>query len=246
MISVIMPTMWKPRHMDIMLPMLDAHPSVGEIIIIDNDVSKAKHDLLKGLSKLVYYRFSEGNVFVNPAWNHGAKIAKYDKLFFLNDDCLVNINPLDKISEWVTEDRGMIGFSPLSYCTYTIDAYETLANSGFGYDVSIEAIDPRKYPHSSGMPHPTYGSAMFMHKKNFAKIPDDFRVYYGDLYIYVTNLKNGLHNYMIEDGLVVTTMSTTVNTIAKDILIHEANILKEKFAEYGLKNIKYKIPKRDF
>jgi GT2 family glycosyltransferase len=246
MISVIIPTMWKPEHIDRMLPILNGHPLIGEIIIIDNDRSKTKHDLLKKIDKLVYYCFEEGNIFVNPAWNFGAKIAKYDKLFFLNDDCLVNLTALQTIYDEITEDKGILGFSALSYCTYTIDAYDTLASSGFGVDVYIEPIDPREYPHTSGMPHMSYGSAMFMHKKNYTKIPDDFRIYYGDLFIYVTNLKNGLHNYIIENGLVVTHMSTTVNTVAKDILVHEGNILRDKFAEYGLKGIKYQIPRRDF
>lgn len=244
MISVIVPTMWKPEHMNRMLPMLDQHELIGEIIIIDNDQSKTNKKLLDGLSKLVYWSYGQ-NVYVNPAWNRGAKLAKYDKLFFLNDDCLINIKELDKIYDAITPDKGIIGFSKLSYCTYTIDAFDSLVESGFGDDLYFEMIDPREHPTHSGMPHISYGSAMFMHKNNYHPIPEDFRIYYGDLYIYLMNLKNNVHNYIIENGLVMTYISSTVNSpsIGKDILLHEATILKEKFAEYGLRGIKYSIPK---
>lgn len=237
--------MWKPEHMKRMLPMLDQHELIGEIILIDNDQSKTDQELLKKLNKLVYWTYGQ-NVYVNPAWNRGANLAKYDKLFFLNDDCLINIKELDKIYEEITPDKGIIGYSKLSYCTYTIDAFDSLVDSGFGDDVYIEPLDPREYPQHSGMPHMCYGSAMFMHKDNYHPIPSDFRIYYGDLYIYLMNLKKGIHNYHIENGLVMTYVSSTVNSksIAKEILLHEANILKEKFAEYGLKGIKYQSPVR--
>ena len=54
MISVIIPTMWKAEHLKRMLPMLDAHPLIGEIILIDNDRLKTDHELLKKISKLVH------------------------------------------------------------------------------------------------------------------------------------------------------------------------------------------------
>lgn len=242
MISVIVPTMWKPLHMLRMLPMLDQHPLVGEIIIIDNDRSKTNHDLLKTLNKLVYWSFEEGNIFVNPAWNWGVKISKYDKLFILNDDCLINIAEFQKIYDMITPDVGLIGFSKLSYCTYTLDAFDTLSNSGFGVGLEILPVDPRMYPKTSGMPHVYYGSAMFVHKQNFIPIPEEFKIYYGDLFLYISFLKQGLHNYEIENGLVMTDNSATVSTIAKSLINAESEILKSKFEELGLKDIKYKIP----
>jgi hypothetical protein len=242
MISVIVPTMWKPQHMLRMLPMLDAHSLVGEIILIDNDTSKTNKEFLKTISKLNYWSFEDGNIFVNPAWNIGAKIAKYDKLFILNDDCLINLAKLDLIYDQITPENGMIGFSFLSYCTYTIEAFDSLSQSGFGEEISFEIIDPRMYPTRSGMPHPFYGSAYFTHKENYHVIPEDLKIHYGDLFNYVSNLKKGIHNYTIEDGLVMTNYSSTVSSISKDILNHEANIMKQVFEKHALTNIKYTIP----
>lgn len=237
MISVIVPTMWKPKHMLRMLPMLDRHPLVGEIILIDNKKENANNDLLKSLTKLNYLQ-QEQNIFVNPAWNLGAQVASYDKLFILNDDCLVNIVEFDKIYDFITPQIGLLGFSKLSYCTYTIDAFDTLCNSGFGIGLEIESIDPRMHPNNSGMPHIYYGSAMFVHKQNYIAIPEEFKIYYGDLFLYVSYLKQGLQNYEIENGLVVTDNSTTVSTIAQSLIDKENAVLKSKFEELGLKDIK--------
>ena len=244
MISVIVPTMWKAlEYTKPFLRVLDDHPLIGEILLIDNDSTKKDDEFLQSLKKLNYWSFEEGNIFVNPAWNWGAKNAKHDKLFIINDDVLINLSQLEKIYDEITPDKGMIGFSYLSYCTYTLDAYETLKNSGFGEDISFESIDPRKFPKNSGMPHPFYGSAYFIHKESYFQIPKDFRIYYGDLYIYLCNLKKGNKNYMIEDGLVMTQYSSTVATssFVKDILNHEANVMKEVLAEHGLRNIRYQI-----
>lgn len=243
MISVIIPTMW--RAVDYTKPMmaaLDQHPLVGEIILIDNDRSKTEHEFLKTISKLTYWCFEEGNIYVNPAWNFGAKVAKFDKLFILNDDCLLNIKQLDKIYDEITPDKGMIAFSGLSYCTYTIEAFDSLCNSGFGEEISLEIIDPKQYSRTSGMPHPFYGSAYFIHKESYYEIPKEFKIYYGDLFIYVSNLKNGKGNYLIDDGLVMTQYSSTVSTTPiKDILVYENSVLKEVFERHDLKDIKYKI-----
>ena len=241
MISVIIPTMWKAPHLKKMLPMLEKHPLIGEIILIDNDPQKTDHTLLNQISKLVYFSFENGNIFVNPAWNHGVWASKYDKLFFLNDDCIVNLFNLEFIYNRIVPDRGILGFSASSYCIYTIDAYEILANAGFGENLKLTAANPADFKQTTGMPHVSYGSAMFLHKDNYRVIPNDFRIYYGDLFLYINNLKNEIGNYIIENGLVLTKPSTTVSQMASEIVMHEAKILKEKFALLGLTQIKYQF-----
>ena len=241
MISVIVPTMWKPPHMHRMLPMLDANRFIDEIILIDNAKENADQELLSKLTKLVYLP-QESNIYVNPAWNLGAKTAKNDVLFILNDDCLINIEHLESIYNETTPDKGMLGFSFLSYCTYTIDKFKDFCNSGFGSEISFEVVDPANYPTRSGMSHPFYGSAFFIHKDSYYEIPSEFKIHYGDLYIFLSNLKAGKLSYTIEDGLVMTDYSTTVSLASKEILDHEADIMKQVFAEHGLKNITYSIP----
>lgn len=241
MISVIIPTMWKPPHLEKMLPLLDRHPLIGEIIIIDNDRTKTNHELLKKNSKLKYFTFDGGNIFVNPAWNCGANVSKYDKLFILNDDCLVNLVSLNQIYDMIIPENGLLGFSEHSYCNYELDSFDLLCNAGYGSNLIIKQIDPGDYKKTTGMPHFYYGSAMFIHKKNYYKIPENLKIYYGDLMLYLMNLKNGIMNYMINNGLVMSKPSYTVSEFSTEILRKESAIVKEEFKVLGIDSVSYKI-----
>lgn len=246
MISVIVPTMWRPldKHYKRMLPKLNDHPLIGEIVLIDNDTSRTDQEVIN-LSKVVYLP-QEKNIFTNPAWNLGVKTAKYDKMLLLNDDCLANINSLELIYEQISPDKGLIGYSALSYCTYEIDQFDIFCQNGFGDDIEFEVLNPENYPQKSGMPHISYGCMMYAHKESFYEIPEEFKIYYGDLFNYLMNLKNGKQNYQIENGFVMTQMSSTVNSVGtrKDALspidLDEHDLLRPVFARHGLSNFKYR------
>lgn len=246
MISIIMPTMWRPeeKHFKRMLPQFNDHPLIGEIIIIDNDTTRTDHDIVN-LSKVVYLP-QEKNIFVNPAWNMGVKLAKYDKLLIYNDDCLANISTLEQIYEQITPDKGIIGYSALSYCTYTIDQFEIFRQNGFGDEFELEPLNPLQYPDTSGMPHISYGCMMYMHRESFYEVPEELKIYYGDLFIYLMNLKNGKMNYQIENAFVMTQMSSSVNSVGtrKDALspidLDEHDLMRPVFERHGLSNFKYR------
>lgn len=241
-----MPTMWRPKekHYQRMLPLFNDHPLVGEIIIIDNDITKADPDIIN-LSKVVYLP-QEKNIYTHPSWNLGVKHAKHDKILLHNDDCLANIKSLEMIYDQITPDKGLIGYSALSYCIYTIDQFDIFAQSGFGDDILIEELNPADYPSTSGMPHMSYGCMMYFHKDSFYETPKELKIYYGDLFLYLMNLKNGKQNYQIENGFVMTQMSATVNSIGtrKDALspidTDEHDLLRPVFNRYGLSNFKYR------
>lgn len=244
MISVIIPTMWRAPHIIKLLPMLNSNPYVGEIILIDNDRSKTNHNLLKNINKLVYWSFQEGNVFVNPAWNLGVKISKYDKLCIMNDDCLINLNDFKKIYDKITPDIGILGFSQNSYCQYIVESFDCLCDAGFGSNITFDVINPSQHKlYRNGMPHIYYGSVMFMHKHNYRVIPQEFKVYFGDLFLYVNNLKNGRGNYVIENGLVLTKGSSTASLLSPEIFNNEKNILAKIFQEHDILKINYNIKK---
>jgi len=87
MISVIMPTMWKGKAVWNAIREIIKQESVGELILIDNsEEDNGNKPFARNFgSKLVY--IDEGkNTFVNPAWNKGYRLAKWDKLLFVNDD----------------------------------------------------------------------------------------------------------------------------------------------------------------
>jgi hypothetical protein len=76
MISVIMPTMWKPEGVLERIKLIEEQPSVGEIIVIDNsnDDDKANELLYTEFCKVTYMNNGE-NIYVNPSWNLGVKLA---------------------------------------------------------------------------------------------------------------------------------------------------------------------------
>lgn len=250
MISVIVPTMWKAPHLMKMLPLLEKHSLIGEIIIIDNDTSKTNSDIHQ-YSKVVYLP-QEKNIYVNPAWNLGVKLSKFEKLCFLNDDVIFNVQCLDTLYDLITAERGLMGFSEASYCGFVPELYDTLVSSGIGCDVHLEETNIYENETTSGMPHCYYGCVMFLHKERFFVIPDEFKIYFGDLFVYlmnaftinqgeeiapnvrlVTRLHKPVKNYTIEDGLVITKMSSTVKSFNEQI-DKEKNIFYDVFARHGI------------
>jgi hypothetical protein len=92
MYSVIALTMWKCERFKETLAELDKHPLVGEIILIDN--SEMDVDLIK-LKKLNHIK-EEKNTYINPAWNKGVSLAKYNKLLvkYPDNELLLSIQHL--------------------------------------------------------------------------------------------------------------------------------------------------------
>ena len=250
MISVIVPTMWKAEHIMYMLPILENHHLIGEILIIDNDTSKTNPDIHK-YSKVIHLPQKE-NIYVNPAWNLGCKLAKNEKLCFLNDDVIFNTDCLDFLYEKINPLNGVLGFSEMSYCGFAPDTFEMVKATGLGSEVYLEKTDIYMNHETSGMPHTYYGCCWFIHKSRYFPIPSEFKIYYGDLFIYLLNAFNinhgeeiapnvklitrsyeAVNNYTIEDGLVLTKMSSTVKSFSPQIEKEKA-IFYEVFQRYGI------------
>src|SRR5574343_47874 len=104
MVSVIIPTLMRISRIYQTLIELSKCSHVGEIILIDNTTNTIPIKL----DKLTH--ICEGiNTYVNPAWNKGVKLAKYDKLCILNDDVWFDWDKLGEISEFISEEIGIIG-----------------------------------------------------------------------------------------------------------------------------------------
>lgn len=170
MYSVIIPTMWKCNRFQETLRELSAHTLVGEIILIDNTTN----ELTIELPKLIH--ILEGkNTYVNPAWNKGAELATYDKLFILNDDIWMDWNILNIVEQYVTEENGVIGMAEENY---------TNPHTELG----LEPIT-----HRNG----GFGCAMFIHKQNYTPIPNEMKIWGGDDWIFVKCRNRRKQNYKI-------------------------------------------------
>lgn len=193
MISIIMPTLWKGEHYKKMLLLFDQHSSVGEIIIVDNDVTSTDQEIFK-LKKLKYLPQKE-NVYVNPAWNLAVLEATCESICLYSDDVLFDIDVLDQLNLLISEEKGIFTFSSDSIFVSEDQIY-------------IAEWEQKNIAQSNGF-HYRSGACMFMHKKSYYPIPDKYKVYYGDTHLFDTNTLNGKPSYEIQNYYCVTKMKTT-------------------------------------
>jgi len=159
MISVIMPSMFIPDGIVDRVKEVCNHPLVGEFILMDNTV-EGNH-ITEEIPKLTYIQ--EGrNTFINPAWNKGAEMAKYDKLMFLNDDVITDFSLIDKVYEHINEDKGIIG----------------LGEGCWEYKRGSFGIRPI-YQFRGG-----FACLFFIHKNVYRHIPEEIKVWYGDNWLF--------------------------------------------------------------
>ncbi len=177
MISIIIPTLFRINRIYQTLEELSKCDIVSEIILIDNTGIDKEIDIPK-----VKYILERNNTYINPSWNKGVKLSQCDKLCILNDDIWFDWKYLDKISEYITDEVGMIGMS-----------YDNYQDPSRELKVSKIKSD---WKTSKGTRPTGYACCFFIHKNNWEDIPSDIKLWAGDDFIFY--LKNGLENYLIE------------------------------------------------
>lgn len=181
--SVIIPTLWKSKRTDKLLKDLEDCIYVDEIIIIDN-ASIYETDRTIGKIRMV----SKGeNIYVNPAWNLGIKIAKNDLVALVNDDINFDTTIFGVITKDILSEFGIIGQSEFNYKVNNSD-------------------EPILEKWTGKVRDWGWGCLIMFDKTNWIDIPDDIKIWYGDDYIFKCNssTKSTLKNFNIE-----TEMSTT-------------------------------------
>lgn len=174
-ISVIVPTLWRVKNFTDVLLQLSAHEKIGEIILIDNSESSSELHI----HKVLHIR-EQKNTYVYPAWNKGVRMAKYQKLCFLNDDITFDMRLFDVILPKITDDKGMIGL-------WEFHGKPIIRNND---DISIAPINHR----NSG-----YGCLWFIHKSRYMYIPEEMKIWYGDDWLFnkLRNTNYGIYNLEI-------------------------------------------------
>lgn len=153
MFSVIIPTLWKSDWIHTSISQLEKHPEVGEIILIDNSSERKELNRSK-----INYIYEGVNTYVNPAWNKGVGLAKYDNICIANDDLAFNT----QIFDWVKPhmDLGIIGMHVSNY-----DKWVTHFNP------QIERMEGRDWG---------WGCLLFVKKEKWVDIPQDLLIACGD------------------------------------------------------------------
>ena len=189
MISVIVPTLLKIDRFYETIKELSECDEVGEIIIINNTLIEAKFD-----SPKVRQVFDGKNIYINPSWNKGVEMSKYDKLCIINDDIWFDWKYLKSILPFITEDNGMIGMSSFNYDRPM-------------YPFQINPIYPNEKTTRGHRPT-GYACCFFIHKNRWDIIPDDLKLWCGDDWVFYRSSKC---NYVIDGLPLKGSVSATLN-----------------------------------
>lgn len=156
--SVVIPTLWRSDYVHKLLPRLEECQRVGEIILIDNTGEwKTK---IKGVYKKLRIFAQQQNIYVNPAWNLGVYVSKYENICISNDDVSFDTSVFDFIIQHI--DKGIIG---QDYQNYTSKQQ----------NLRIEKTQTR----TSG-----WGCLLFVKKSNWKPIPSTLKIACGDDYLF--------------------------------------------------------------
>lgn len=173
MITAIMPTMFKGKQVMSVINGLLEQEMIGELIIIDNSEGvDIPYKILEN-PKITYLKELQ-NIYVNPSWNKGVGVAKYEKLLIVNDDVETDWSFVNTLDEYITSDRGMIGAG--------VSCWQYNNNTEDGGVVPI------------GNRPNCYGCVFAIHKESYVPIPNDLLIHYGDDWLFT---KSGKQNWEI-------------------------------------------------
>lgn len=161
--SVIIPTIWKSAVLTELVEILDESDWIREIILIDNAGEEGRH--LQNYAKVTVLN-QLSNLYVNPAWNLGVRLAKSPYVILCNDDIIFDPAMLKEVSKMVVrDDIGLIG------------VYE---NCFFKSTTRPQQFYWRFLPRICW----GFGTLMVFQKKNYIPIPLGLKIWHGDTFLF--------------------------------------------------------------
>ena len=214
MITVVIPTMWKFKpFINFLYDMLEV-PSIGEILIYDNDPDNAPNDPIFKHPKVNCVSFGK-NIYVNPAWNMGVRNAKYDNICLMNDDVIVDLKIFHRMDQFLKPGIGLCGICPGLKEEF---GQVPITTGEIGLMHCATLYNPRA--------HFGLGTLMFFHKSEYIPIIDGLDLYWGDNFIYDTLFLKLNQNYHIVNTFYYTPYAVTTSTITNsgEILSREHEV----------------------
>lgn len=178
-------------------------------VIIIDNNPKNKFDLSK--YKKIIYCTQNKNIYVNAAWNIGYTLSSKN-LILANDDII--LDNLDEVLKlFINTEYDIVGIS--------------LEKTGG--KLRIENID--------SFPQKSYGC--FMYVKNYNYIPEKFKIWYGDQFLFETSKKRGI----LKNSKLITNVSETLNSNGMELRRNVAIYDSETYEREGFpqKNIGKKL-----
>ena len=169
MITFIIPTLWKSdRIFKTIESFENCKNNDIELVIIDN----AQRGYTNKDSRFTVVK-PKSNIFVNPSWTIGVTLSKNKYVCLLNDDISINIDFLIREFDTLIQrdpEFGIIGLYKNNLLASEINKNED----------SLQLIETQDRGYG-------FGCMMILKKENYIKIPDCFKVYFGDDYLYFYN-----------------------------------------------------------
>lgn len=200
MIDLVIPTMWKAPIILEALKLYTSSGFIGKIVLIDNDSSRRPELEESVLDRLTIIDHGR-NIFVNPAWNEGVFLCNSEIICIANDDILIDEKLFEVMIslDWMSHGIDIIGLD--------------LREKKEGIEISKVSIS-KAVP--LGAQIPTFGACMFMPKKNYAAIPKQLQIWYGDDYLAHANS----NTYVVKTCFVTGSMSATIRSFDPNSEIH--------------------------
>jgi hypothetical protein len=180
-------------------------------VIIIDNAPNLKPNL-DSYSKVIYYTDGE-NIYVNPAWNLGYTLSNYE-VILANDDIV--INEFDEvISLLLSSEFDIVGVS--------LDK----PNGA----LRIDNID--KFPANS------YGC--FMYLKKYIYIPEKFKIWYGDQFLFEVNEKRGILKNVNLETNVSETLNSNKQELRKNVALKDVQIYQKEGFPKNVNKTKPKV-----
>lgn len=201
--SVILPTMWRVKEIIQDLKQLEQCNFVGEIILINNSIKDTPFDFdVSSFSKIIELR-PPTNLYINPSWNLGIRMSKFNKVMIKNDDTFFDYEKaLFAINQELDSEDSIIG-------TYLQHNNNKITNVD-----EIEVVFTEVAKRDIG-----FGCSMFLNKKSFVPINDKLLIWYGDDFMTESYTRRGLKLKTIKGININGYVSATVDHVEELIQI---------------------------
>lgn len=209
MISVVVPTMWKYAPFVKFIQNLERVDIISEIIIIDNNHAECPKDLPFNTGKVKMF-WGDNNTFVNPAWNFGVENSMNDNVCIINDDVIVDFKLFYMMDSLMTSDAN---FGTAGICPGELNFEQPQFVDG-----SIDIVPWQQDVHTSSTMGTRFGfgTLYFVKKSSWVTIPHEMKVYYGDDWVFETQLKQHKQNYLITNCLFHTPYAQTCSLFPQE------------------------------
>jgi GT2 family glycosyltransferase len=160
--SVVIPTIWKDNSIFELLNRYYNCNNVDEVILINNDKSNTP-DFPKH-KKLLYVE-PNSNIFVNPAWNMGVRLAKNNSIIISNDDILYDVDMFTSV---------------LFQLNDTVKKFEEVGLIGMDFENYSLKENKQEIDITGLKGNPGWACLFAFDKRRYVPIPETLKIYYGD------------------------------------------------------------------